>query len=169
MGKEPQNGGGLKGLLDRCILSTPCHSRVTYSWFPRTLSRWMCSKCVQGWGLHNLFGQPVPPFGHFHNKNFLKFSGNLPRFGLCLWPHVLSLAPRIHSSLSFSKYLLSPCQVLFSSPNLQKKKPVENYFMTCIIICKTNGLRAEWGCETNFFFLIQILMWIPFWLQTLNL
>ena len=40
-------------------------------------------KCLQGWGLHYLSGQPVPVFHHTHCKKFLPYiqsKSTLPQF-----------------------------------------------------------------------------------------
>ena len=84
-------------------------------------------ECLQGWGVHNLLGQPVPVCHHLCEKNFLLISDlNLPYLSLRPFPLVLSLSTLVngHSPsclyASFKHWeaaMRSPQSLLFSKLN----------------------------------------------------
>ena len=54
-------------------------------------------ECLQGWGIRNLLGQPVPVCHHPLCKNFLLISNlNLSRLSLKPFPLVLSLSTHVN-------------------------------------------------------------------------
>jgi len=71
-------------------------------------------ECLQGWGIHNLLGQPVQCVTTLCVKNFLPVSNlNLPCLSLKPFPLVLSLSTLVNSHYRIAEVTVSKsCHVL---------------------------------------------------------